>query len=264
MDNLVPAENDATYKLIYQIEVGLREFIIVTLSRVDPRWVRQRLPADVLEKYREGRQEERKAKWIELIPHHPLYYTDFPDLRKIVERTDNWRDVFQGIFADKEVLCGILRELEPIRNKVAHNRRVTKYDVEIIQSAYHTIAASIGEEVFAGLVQRQTVAEDIPSLLRRLWDEAVSSLGLCKSFVPIDALPSWEAVKDQWWFDADYLGHAIDDIRRYFELLADYSRLPRFRGAGHVIEEWIKLNGVDQAFAKARDELAMLIKDVGG
>src|SRR6266508_2715396 len=119
--SLIPENNLVAYKLMYNIEVGLREFLISTFGAGNQKWWKQRLPVDVFYKFKAGREEEKKIKWVELISHHPLYYIEFPDLKKIIERNDNWRDAFQQIFGDKSVFCGGLRELEPVRNKIAHN-----------------------------------------------------------------------------------------------------------------------------------------------
>jgi len=54
-----------------------------------------------------------------------LGYLDFSDYLKIVSRKDNWRDVFLSTFKDEEILRAKLRELEAIRNDIAHVRTLT-------------------------------------------------------------------------------------------------------------------------------------------
>ena len=83
----VPKENIEIFCYLYRIETGLREFIIDSLNGLaGQRWYKTRLPSDVLVKYRKSRNSEKNIKWTQLIPHHPIYYLDFPDLRKIIER----------------------------------------------------------------------------------------------------------------------------------------------------------------------------------
>ena len=53
---------------------------------------------------------------------NPIEWVDFADYAKIISRRDNWRDTFGGTFHDAEALRTKLRELEPIRNDIAHNR----------------------------------------------------------------------------------------------------------------------------------------------
>src|SRR5215210_9211071 len=129
----IPENNIVAYELLYKLEVGLREFLIDTFGREGQKWWKQRLPSDVLDKLKEGREKERKTKWIELLPHHPIYYIDFPDLKKIIEVKDNWSDAFQKFFGDKDVFCGGLRELEPIRNKIAHSRKISENEVHMLK-----------------------------------------------------------------------------------------------------------------------------------
>lgn len=66
---------------------------------------------------------------------HEIFYTDFPDLKKIVEKRDNWREVFGDIFGRKEVLVK-LDELYPLRNMIAHNRYLTKENADTMERYY--------------------------------------------------------------------------------------------------------------------------------
>lgn len=256
----LPAENVSIYGILYRIEVGLRELIIEALeSKCGPRWWKQRLPGDVLGAFREGRRYEHGVTWSELVPHHPLYYVSFPDLRKVIERRDNWRDVFKPVFANKEVFVGTLKSLEPIRNKIAHNRKATQADLRIAEAAHSELSSAIGHENFRRLVSRCTKADDIAESLRRLRAEAELGLELCSQFEELGELETWNEVRGEWWFDPDYLGHETAAITEYFERLNTYRQLPRVRGSGHIIEDWVKGASLDHRFdAAAREFLAML------
>ena len=67
--DLVPRENISAYQFIYAIEVGLRELIILSLNKTSPKWWKQRLPPDLVDKLKTGLQVERNVPWMELIPH---------------------------------------------------------------------------------------------------------------------------------------------------------------------------------------------------
>jgi hypothetical protein len=41
---------------------------------------------------------------------------------------DNWNDVFKEIFVDNDILDSKLRELDQIRNSIAHNRDLAEDD----------------------------------------------------------------------------------------------------------------------------------------
>ena len=81
----IPQENIEIFTMLYCIETALRELIIAELSNVEgSKWYKTCLPNDILEKYRKGREVEKRIPWIQCIPHHPIYYVDFPDLKKII------------------------------------------------------------------------------------------------------------------------------------------------------------------------------------
>lgn len=260
----IPPENISIYAILYRIEVGLREFIIDVLeSNCGPRWWKQRLPGDVLENYRDGRRYERTTNWSELVPHHPLYYVNFPDLKKVIERRDNWREVFHPVFSSKQVVVGALKGLEPIRNKIAHNRKATEADLRIAEAAYTELSSAIGHKKFRKLVAKCTEADDIARSLRRLRAEARLGLELCSQYEELAELETWNEVRTEWWFDPDYLGHKTGAIVEYFESLAMYRQLPRVRGSGHRIEEWVKAVGIDQQFDAAAREFLAILQGIG-
>lgn len=262
---LIPKENLAIYKLLYTIEVGLREFIIQSLEATwGPRWWKERLPGDVLEEYRKGREYEQNIDWCQLVPHHPIYYIEFPNLKKIIDRKDNWKDIFSAIFKRKERLINTLSELEPIRNKIAHNRKATAEDLHIVEGAYHKITTPVGEERFCELVSKCTLARDLPATLSRLQIEAERALECCMAYSPLQELKIWEDTKGKWWFDDTYLGCELNSIREYFSLLTTYKELPRTRGSGHKIEAWVKSNKLEEKYAKAKEQLSRLLGNIGG
>lgn len=118
-------EKKMPYETLQRLENALREFISKELSKITTDWWIQRVPPDVRE-----HAEDRKTKSEHLWPWHhekdlPLiYYVDFPDYFRIITRKDNWKEVFAPIFRDKEAVSTKLRELEPIRNNIAHSREV--------------------------------------------------------------------------------------------------------------------------------------------
>ncbi len=248
---LVPDENVVAYKLIYMIEVGLRELIIESLSSLDSRWWKTRLPPDLIAKVKNGREVEKKIKWINLTPHHPLYYIDFPDLKKIIDRNDNWRDIFQNCFSDKEVLDGALRGLEPIRNKMAHNRKLSQEEVNMLSNSLSILISSIGENKLNGLISKRTTAINIPNYLENLKQLIIDSYELAKRFKPVNSLELWFEIDSSWWFDQDYLNQDLELIKQFFHLLSQYTSLPRSRGSGYVLEKWIINSNLETAMKEA-------------
>lgn len=119
-------EKKMPYDNLQRLENTLREFISKELSKIIPDWWIQRVPPDVRKL-----AEERKAKNENLWPWHQekglplMYYVDFPDYIRIIIRKDNWKDFFAPVFKDKEAISTKLRELEPIRNDIAHSREIS-------------------------------------------------------------------------------------------------------------------------------------------
>lgn len=259
-ESSVPSENLTLYSILYEIEVGLREFIIEVLeTKFGMRWWKERLPGDVLCNFRKAHQVEKKAKWSQLVPHHPLYYIDFPDLTKVITRKDNWALAFQGVFKSKEVLIGTLRELEPIRNKIAHNRKATETDLRIAKAAHGKVAAAIGVNNFRSYVARCTSAESLDQTFKHLRDEAATALNECLNYKPLGALARWRTTAESWWFDAQYLGNEVSAVYEYFDNLMEYEKLPREQGLGHIIEAWVKSQNLQEQCDKAMQELSDLI-----
>jgi hypothetical protein len=261
----IPDYNIKVYSAIFSIENALRELIIEKLSEVHgPRWYVKRLPSDILKKYKDGIEYERKNHWMVFIPHHPIYYIDFADIKKVVERNDNWNEIFAEIFANKETIAALLSELEPIRNKIAHNRKASSQDSYFVNTAYQKLSQSIGSELFERLAQKCTISLEIPETLRSLQIEAESSFTICKNFQILSDLPNWSHVRKQWWFDQDYLNHNLNHIIEYFSILCEYIEIPRQRGIGHLLETWFKTNSIEYKFISASKQLHEITKVTGG
>jgi hypothetical protein len=260
---IVPVENSSAFALLYSIETGLRELIILKLSEVaGTRWARTRLPSDVLEKSRTGLTYEKATPWGQLVPHHPIYYTDFADLRKIIERKENWDDTFASVFVRRELITSTLSELEFIRNRVAHNRKINDMD-RIVATAHDKISRAIGTDFFRELSARCTTAPDLTVQLKLLREEAAAALGACCSFQHLRPLESWQLVRKAWWYDDSVLGESLKPIDEYFQTLEAYVALPRGRGTGHVIETWLKSSELSSAFERADVALVKILRTRG-
>lgn len=259
----VPQENIEVYTILYHIEIALRELIVEALSKVaGSRWYSNRLTGDILQKYKDGRRLESQIPWTQFIPHNPIYYVDFPHLRMIIENANNWRDAFKPIFVRKEVVVGILTEIEPIRNKIAHNRKATSMDVEVVRGAISKLSNAIGSAYFETLVSRCTLALDIPEQLGQLLMEAENSLLICCKFDSLDKLEVWKSVHDAWWFDESYLGEKIDKIEVFFHTVDAYSLLPRLRGSGPKIENWVKNSDIELKYLEAKVQFDTILSKV--
>lgn len=116
----------ALYPKYYVFENSLRcviERILETKYGQD--WWQKRASPKVKAKVRERRDKEVTQPWHGKRGQHEIYYSDFGDLRKIIER--NWDD-FADLFPTRSWITQKLDELEPPRNIIAHHNPVSADD----------------------------------------------------------------------------------------------------------------------------------------
>jgi len=145
---------------------------------------------------------------------------------------------------------------------VAHNRKVTLGDVKITKAAYHSLVNAIGEKSFHELLMNQTIALDIPAIINSLKDFSIECYEICTNYAYLKSLDLWICISKKWWFDSEYLGHNIEPIIDGFQTIVEYFKLPRHRGVGYVIEEWVNSHDVEQLFSKANETFSTLIRKV--
>ena len=125
-------EADATFDpengmVIMQVEQRLRTCVETRLLGIaGPKWIKQRVPPEMRERWEQRQDEERKAG-------RPVFslvqYSDFMDLVDVIARSDNWRDVFKPVFRHADDFRESMRRLHPIRQAVAHSRPIGRADV---------------------------------------------------------------------------------------------------------------------------------------
>lgn len=122
-------------KLLKKLEEKLRIFVENKLrDTFGENWWKQGVPHDVRIKAEENkRKNEKPWPWMGKREWPLICYINFTDYSKIILRRDNWRNIFERIFKDKVILEAKLKELEPIRNDIAHNRKLTVEQFEILK-----------------------------------------------------------------------------------------------------------------------------------
>ena len=132
------------YKVLQKLETKLRECIQTQLEAISKNWWKEKIPNDVQEKA-ELRKIKNEKQWPWHISKYlPLiFYVDFTDYAKIITRRDNWKQVFKGIFKDREAISVKLRELEPIRNAIAHFRELSPRELDKLKLLSEEIISCI-------------------------------------------------------------------------------------------------------------------------
>lgn len=138
-------EKSEPYQVIKQLENGLRIFIEDGLKGTAKNWWKERIPQDVQESAKTSlERNESPWPWVKVEEKSPIFYINFPDYAKIIQRKDNWRDVFQKKLKDPDVITSKLKELENIRNTIAHMRNITVQEATTLRLYTEQILKAIG------------------------------------------------------------------------------------------------------------------------
>jgi hypothetical protein len=131
--------------VLHDLEVGLRTCIEKRLSALTPNWWLERVPKEQRERaeWRKA-SRERVWPWLDGGEHSVVEYLDFPDYAKIILEPANWGEAFAPVFVDPDSLRVKLKELEPIRNDVAHSRPLTKAHRNRLETYAEDILTAIG------------------------------------------------------------------------------------------------------------------------
>jgi hypothetical protein len=121
------------YTRLLRFELALRSFIVKVMSELNEKWMRSRLPPGMLDQW-----NDRKIKAPNIgQPQELIDFADFTDYLPIIERKDNWSEVFAPIFGPrKEDIKESLQRLYPLRLAIAHARpsSVTSADLVCLWS----------------------------------------------------------------------------------------------------------------------------------
>lgn len=130
-ESFVPSRlfaNQEGYRILFKLENQLRHFVLAKMyAKYGSDWW-QRVDANVAG-YCQGLQtKELESGWFPSENLSLLAYAQLPHLRKIIN--DNWAAIFHNYFKPQTIFTGVFEALEGIRNRIAHNRPLTDYEVE--------------------------------------------------------------------------------------------------------------------------------------
>jgi predicted transport protein len=132
------------YGITKTLENRLRFFIEDKLSSISDQWWIQKIPEDVRNNAEKRKQKnEKQWPWYSRDDQSRMAYLDFTDYLKIIIRSDNWKQIFEKVFRDKELISAKFRELSPIRNKIAHGRELTEQDLRRLRLHVDDISLSM-------------------------------------------------------------------------------------------------------------------------
>lgn len=133
------------WRLMCEIEQRLRFIIETALNKqAGQGWVKRRVSEPVRKRWKE-RQDEDRANGRAV--YALIQYADFMDLAEVVNRSDNWEEVFKPIFQNREDFMVSLRRLHPVRKDIAHNRPLSRCDVLTLFNEATRILNALGARI---------------------------------------------------------------------------------------------------------------------
>lgn len=114
--------NIQSYVILKNLEQTIRRFIEQELSEINKNWWKQLIPVDVKRDAEERKNIDESRKNWDFKKQSLINYINFTDYAKIIIMKNNWKEVFQYIFHDKNKIDSKLKEIEPIRNAISHTR----------------------------------------------------------------------------------------------------------------------------------------------
>lgn len=118
--------NSRAYETLLRFEREIRAFITLVMIQVfGPDWMKNQLPPKMFDDWTEKKQKalQQGAEDIPLIE-----YADFTDYKAIIERGDNWKQVFKPIFGRPEDIRESFQRMFPVRIATMHARFITLDD----------------------------------------------------------------------------------------------------------------------------------------
>ncbi len=132
------------YPIYYVIENSIRIVITRVLEKkYGMQWWDTRAPRPVQQRVAERKNSEAKKPWHGKRGAHEIFYSDFGDLRVIIEK--NWSD-FSSLFPSRQWITQRLDELEHPRNVLAHHNPVNKNDRKRVELYFHDWISLLGSK----------------------------------------------------------------------------------------------------------------------
>lgn len=135
------ARNQNAFNTLMRFEMQVRHFIAQAMhAQYGEDWIKHQLPGDMLERWRVKADASIKAGGN---PGELIEFADFTDYRMIIERKDNWANVFRAVFARPEDIRESFQRLFPVRIATMHARIITLDDDLYLRSETQRVLSAI-------------------------------------------------------------------------------------------------------------------------
>lgn len=114
------------FEQLRRFELALRRFIEEVMQETfGTDWMKRQLPANMLDSWIDKKEKAVRAGEAE---QALIDYADFSDYKSIIEKKDNWNQVFKHVFQRSDDVRESFQRLFPVRIATMHARLVTKDD----------------------------------------------------------------------------------------------------------------------------------------
>ena len=125
---------------MHRFESQLRKFIHEKMeAKFGTNWIKQRVPGQIGERWRDKQRRD-----IGTLSWPTIAYADFTDYVTIITRNDNWRELFELTFVNKDSVQESFRRLHPMRLATMHARLITEDDELYLYVETKRILTAIG------------------------------------------------------------------------------------------------------------------------
>jgi hypothetical protein len=130
------------YLAFFCIENSVRELVSDRLREAyGVEWWDDHAPAAIQTKVTTRREKEGQNRWHVRRGEHEIYYTDFGDLKSLIQ--NNW-GLFDELFPDQNWLIARFDELEASRNIIAHSNLLDERELTRLQLYLHDWTRQVG------------------------------------------------------------------------------------------------------------------------
>lgn len=126
--------NYGAYRYIFDLEVYLRKLIQTKIINPNQKQLASKIPREMLDRWAEKKKEENENVHIDVIQYDDIEYSDFSDLKIILEKKST-TTILSPLINEANIatITSKLLELNPIRIKIAHSRLLTKDELETLK-----------------------------------------------------------------------------------------------------------------------------------
>jgi len=138
---------ELAYTTLRNLEKELRALIENKLPQhYGDNWWNAGIPQRVRKDCEEKKtRRETPYPWLSEADYPLICYAGFKDYWKIISQNENWDKIFKPVFLDVACLMSRLKELERIRNDIAHNREISPDDTMKLELYTRDIIRAIGK-----------------------------------------------------------------------------------------------------------------------